>query len=373
MFSEVVGQKDVKKQIISQVGSGRVPHAILLSGPEGCGKLAFAVSLAQYLLCQHPKDYDACGVCPSCRMSLSFVHPDLHFVFPVVKGKSSDQPISDNFLEAWRRRLSNGFYFGLDDWMEDMNAEGSQPLIYSAESGVIQNKLALTPFFDGARVVVVWLAEKMNEECANKLLKIIEEPPARTYFLLVSNDTGRLLPTIVSRTQNISLRALSREEIAVRLRELEPGCPAEGIARSAEGNLTRAIRRMRENCNGEGNDFFDRFVQLMRECYRVDLKHLKEWSEDTASIGRENLKLFITYSLSLLRESFVYNFGHAELNYLTTEEERFVGGFSRFVNERNIVGMCKEMETAARDIEQNTNAKLVLFDLALQMIVLLKK
>ena len=168
MFSQVVGQTDIKERLLQEAQAGRVPHALLLSGPSGCGKLALAVSYAQYLLCHRPGAHDACGECPSCRTFTHFVHPDLHFVFPIIKYKTAESSVCDVYIDAWRKRLQAGLYFDLNDWLGDMKAENQQALIYAAEAAQIQRKLALKSTLGGRKAMIVWMPEKMNAECANK-------------------------------------------------------------------------------------------------------------------------------------------------------------------------------------------------------------
>ena len=218
-FRDVVGQEEVKQLLMSSVRGGKMPHALLLTGAEGSGKLPLALALARYLLCQNRSADDACGTCPSCRMMDRLAHPDLHFVFPIVRKKAGKDSVCDDYLPQWREMLERSAYVGLPQWMEKMDAGNQQPQIYVRESDEIQRKLSLKSSQGGYKVMVIWLPEKMNVECANKLLKLLEEPPAKTVFLLVSEQPDMLLATIVSRTQRISLHPLADEEIGRFLRE----------------------------------------------------------------------------------------------------------------------------------------------------------
>ncbi len=370
MFSQVVGQTDIKELLLREVREEHVPHALLLSGPPGCGKLALAVSFAQYLLCRRPGFGDACGECPSCRVAAHFVHPDLHFVFPIVRYKTAENSVCDIYLEEWRKRLESGLYFDLDDWLNDMKAENQQALIYAAEAARIQRKLALKPTLGGRKVLVMWMPEKMNAECANKLLKLVEEPPEATHFLLVSDEPEKILPTILSRTQQIEVKGIPYETLAEALRRIHSAADVEVLARSAEGSYTAALKSL-----ASGRDdvlFFDLFVRLMRLSYQRKIKEMRKWSEEVAAMGRERQKNFLAYFQRLLRENFIYNFRRPELNYMTGEESGFAKNFARFINERNVVGIMEELGNAQRDIGQNANPKIVFFDFALKMIVLLK-
>ena len=248
MFSQVVGQTDIKERLLQEAQAGRVPHALLLSGPSGCGKLALAVSYAQYLLCHRPGTHDACGECPSCRTFTHFVHPDLHFVFPIIKYKTAESSVCDVYLDAWRKRLQAGLYFDLNDWLGDMKAENQQALIYAAEAAQIQRKLALKSTLGGRKAMIVWMPEKMNAECANKLLKLIEEPPEQTNFLLVSDEPEKILPTILSRCQIYDFSRISINDMVEHLEHVaaQEGIEAEPealnvIAQKADGGMRDAL------------------------------------------------------------------------------------------------------------------------------------
>lgn len=369
MFKQVIGQDDIKARLINEARSGRVPHAILFTGPSGCGKLALAIAFARYLLCEHPSENDACGKCPSCRTSLGFVHPDLHFVYPIIKYKKTETSICEAYIKEWRQRLEQGLYFDLEDWLADMKAENQQVLIYAAESEQIQRKLSLKSTLGGRKVMVIWMPEKMHPTCANKLLKLIEEPPTDTIFLLVSDEPGKILPTILSRTQRIEVKGIAPSKIAEAIQQYHPAEDATLVARTAQGSYTaalKAIDRSRDN-----DLFLDLFIMLMRLSYQRKIKDMRKWSEQIASMGRERQKNFLDYCQRLIRENFIYNFRQPELNYMRQKEADFAKNFARFVNERNVIKIMDELSDAARDIEQNTNPKMVFFDFALKMIVLL--
>lgn len=371
LFKEVVGQDEIKDRLRREADEGRVAHALLFYGPEGCGKLPVALAFARYLLCNQPHDGEPCNACNSCRMTARWAHPDLHFVFPVVKYKDAAHSVSDVYLPEWRKQLGENVYFGLDEWLEDMQAGNQQAMIYSAESDAIQKKLSLKSNQGGKKVMIIWLPEKMNLECANKLLKLLEEPPAETHFLLISERLEAVLPTIVSRAQCIGMKGLSEDEIAgaLMLRNACDSDTARRVAHTANGNLIAAQQLLRSNA--DQNLFFDLFVILMRLSYQRKIKDLKKWSEQIAALGREKQKNFLAYSQKLIRENFIYNFRQPDLNYETMEEENFSRNFARFINERNVIHIMDELSLAQRDIEQNGNPKFVFFDFALKMIVLL--
>lgn len=372
-FRHVIGQQGVKEHLLQMVRENQLPHALMFCGPQGAGKLPLALAFARYLLCTEPADDDACGECAGCRMLDNWAHPDLHFSFPVYKGKSSDHPVSDNYLSAWRDQLMATPYFDTEIWLNDIKAENQQITFYVQESDALQKKLALKSSQGGRKVVLMWLPEKMSQEVANKLLKLIEEPPLHTYFLLVSEDPEMVLGTIQSRVQRINVPSLSEEEIANALVTLHavPEDLAQNIAHIARGNYTDALKRL--EAGNEQQQFFELFVQLMRSSYMRNLKELQAWTQDVKELGRERQKRMLEYFQRLLRENFMYNFRKEEMSFMTKEEEQFSQKFAPFINEINVIGIMDELSDAQRDIEQNVNAQMVFFDFALKMIILLKR
>ena len=372
-FRHVIGQQGVKEHLLQMVRENQLPHALMFCGPQGAGKLPLALAFARYLLCTEPADDDACGECAGCRMLDNWAHPDLHFSFPVYKGKSSDHPVSDNCLSAWRDQLMATPYFDTEMWLNDIKAENQQITFYVQESDALQKKLALKSSQGGRKVVLMWLPEKMSQEVANKLLKLIEEPPLHTYFLLVSEDPEMVLGTIQSRVQRINVPSLSEEEIANALVTLHavPEDLAQNIAHIARGNYTDALKRL--EAGNEQQQFFELFVQLMRSSYMRNLKELQAWTQDVKELGRERQKRMLEYFQRLLRENFMYNFRKEEMSFMTKEEEQFSQKFAPFINEINVIGIMDELSDAQRDIEQNVNAQMVFFDFALKMIILLKR
>lgn len=372
-FREVVGQKETKCQLVESVRSGKMPHALLFTGTPGSGKLPMALALARYLLCRHPLEDDACGSCPSCKMMDKLSHPDLHFAFPIVKRKPGHDSVCDDFLPQWREMLERNLYVDLPQWMLKIGAGNQQPQIYVRESDEIQRKLSFKSSQGGYKVMLVWLPEKMNTECANKLLKLLEEPPLKTVFLLVSEQPDSLLPTIVSRTQRINLHPLADDEIERFLRDryglVEED--AHDIARRSSGSLLKAVENIQ--LSEENRLCFELFVNLMRMAYRRDVRSLKTWSEQVAGMGRERQKNLLEYCQRMVRENFITNFRHPEMVYLNPDEEQFAVRFSPFINERNIISVMALLEEAQCHVEQNVNPKMIFFDMALRMIVEMKQ
>lgn len=381
LFREIIGQEAVKRQLRQSVREGRIPHAQLFAGISGIGKLQLALAYAQYLNCPHRTDEDSCGVCPTCLQFHKLQHPDLHFVFPIV---GSDE-VCDNFLESWREMILVNRYFDLDDWHRALGVETKQSMIYEKESGEILRKLSLKPYGDGYKVMIIWQPEKMNITTANKLLKLLEEPPERTVFLMVSEHPEQLLATIQSRVQTIRVPRLEAETIAAALVQegVAPG-RATDIARIANGSYLAAKKKAGEG--DENKQELRDFIALFRDAYTVgvlrdpqkkyeSLKRLRQWSLDMADskVGRERQKHFLQYAQQQVRENYIRNVGQPELNYQMEEERDFSVKFAPFIHSGNVEGIMNQLDLAERQIEQNGNAKMVFFDLCLQMIVLIKK
>lgn len=372
-MNNCIAQDNVKQRLLREVSEDRLPHALMIAGPRGTGKMALALALARLLLCQHPTPEGACGHCPACKMTEAWAHPDLHFTFPIIKKKSgSSVTLCDDYLPEWRNRLKKGLYFTINDWLDEMGAENQQATYYVTEADALLKKLALKSSQGGNRVIVMWLPERMNQETANKLLKVIEEPPSHTHFILVSEEPDKVLGTIISRTQRINVPLLSEQELqdVLTTRHAMPQNEAKILAHVAQGSYTEALRRM--TTGSEETIFFNLFVDLMRKCYMRQIKDMREWSETVSAMGRERQKNLLQYCQTLIRENFIYNFQQQEtLNYQTQQESDFSRNFARFINERNVIPIMEELSDAQRDIESNVNPRMVFFDFALKMIVLL--
>lgn len=369
-FKDVIGQEEAKQRLIREAKEGKIAHARLFCGPEGIGKLPLAIAFARYLSCNNPGENDACGVCPSCVKFNKLAHPDLHFVFPVIKKKAKDT-VSDDFISEWRELLSHTPYFNLNIWLEEMGAENQQAQIYVKESDEIIRKLSLKSSQGGYKIMIIWLPEKMNVECSNKLLKLLEEPPSQTIFLLISEEPDMLLTTIQSRTQRFTLYGIKEECIMERLQN-QYGLQekdANSIAHQSEGNFLKALESI--HLSEENKLFFDLFVNLMRLSYQRKIREMKQWSETLAAMGREKQKHFLSYCQRLVRENFIYNFQDPSLIFMNEEEQNFSKRFAPYINEKNVMGIMDELSEAQRHIEQNVNARMVFFDFSLKMIVLL--
>lgn len=376
-FRDVIGQQDVIERLVKDAQAGTVPHALLFCGPEGVGKLQTAIAFARYLLCRDKgTGADSCGTCPACVKMDKLVHPDLHFVFPVInKSKTSERStISDEEITPWRETVLDKQYFSFEEWLSAIDADNKQASIFVTESESIISKLSLKSVEGGYKIMIIWHAEKMNQQCANSLLKLLEEPPAQTVFILTTDAPEQMLETILSRTQRIDFRRIPEHEIASRLQgptyQLDDD-NAKKIAHLSGGSWLKAISALR--VNAESDEFFDYFTQLMRLSYGRKLKDLKRWSESIAGGGREWQKRFLAYCQRMIRENFICNFHNPDLNYMTEQERQFSVKFAPFVNENNIIGLMDMLSDAQRDIEQNVNSKMVFFDMSLKTIMLMKQ
>ncbi len=367
-FGDIVGLNNIKEHLIDSVQRGHVPHARIFQGASGVGKLPLAIAYARYLMCENREGDDSCGVCPSCQKINKFAHPDLHFVFPVIKSKTSDE-----YLPQWREFLESHKYFGLNDWLDFIKAENAQGLIYSKESDEIIRKLNLKVYEAPYKIMIIWLPEKMHESCANKLLKMIEEPPASTVFLLITEDAENVITTIRSRCQPLNIMALSSKEIsdALQTRYGLDGVAASSVAHISKGSFTKALQLIQNN--DENNYNFDLFKKMMRASVVKNIKDIKAIASELAGIGREKQKSYLLNSLRLFREYFIANLNVSEMVYLNNEEKEFGVRFAPFINESNIESFDDEFQTAFRQIEQNGNARIIFLDLCLKCTMLLKK
>ena len=362
-FDDIIGQKGVTARIIDEIDSGRLPHALLLCGPEGNGGFAIALAIADRLL----------GTGANSRAMLEKLqHPDLHFSFPVYRKESGKPCPCDKYITQFRTLALADPYFGYVEWMNAIDADKEQLVIYVDESDSLIKKLSLKSSQGGYKVSIIWLPEKMNAECANKMLKLLEEPPGGTVFLLVSEHPELLLPTIRSRTQAISVPRMSNDDIydVLTSRYGINHADALVISRSSYGNLTAALRSI--NAGSEQEEFFNLFVELMRLAYVRKVKEMKHWSDTVAAMGRECQKRFLAYSQRMVRENFIHNFRISDIVHMDDREQQFAVKFAPYINERNVIGIMNELSLAARDIAQNANGKIVFFDFALKMIVLIK-
>lgn len=364
-FRDVVGQDIVKEKLIASVHRNRISHGQLFSGLPGSGGLPLALAFARYLSCSNPGEVEACGHCDGCIKMEKLIHPDVHFTFPVIPKKSGSPPVSADYMKTWRETLLKHPYISYQEWMQELNAENKQGNITVSEGREIIKKCHMQPFLGGYKIFIIWLPEFLRES-GNVLLKVLEEPPGDAVFMLVTENTGMVLNTILSRTQQVFLHKLDDEAIQTGLMgrlDIEES-EAQRVSYLADGNFNKALRIAKE---GFESDHFKEFQEWSRICYVLKPTQLLEKIEQIATKGRETQKNFLHYGLNIMREAMLYNECEGRLNRLTGEEEDFAKNFGKVITRRNLPGIADAMEKAHYYIERNANPKIVLLNLSLQL------
>lgn len=372
-FKNIVGHREVKKRLIESVKNNRISHAQLFLGSEGNGNFLLALAYARYVNCEAPTDEDSCTKCSSCIKYENLQHPDLNFFYPNAIGNEvKTEPSSKKFLKQWIEFLSKREYFILKDWMDHISAGERLSLIKNQDSQDIIKSLSLKNFESKYKVVIIWWPEKMNIECSNKILKVLEEPNPNSLFLLVGHNTDELLATITSRVQIIKVGDLSTSEVKQGLLEKE-GVPedlAESLANMSDGNFHKALELVN---NPDGDEkFIDLFQTWMRLCYVVDYLNLEKWVEEIHKMGRIKQKDFLEYGLRVFRECMIYNYASPNMNSLHRKEEIFNSKFSKFIHGGNILPIINLFEHTHTSILRNGYAKIAFMNLSLKMCNLLK-
>lgn len=369
-FSDIIGHDSAKHRLIEMANSQRLPHALLISAPVGSGEMMLARAFIQYLHCTGRRhgDSDSCGSCPSCRCHESLNHVDLHFVYPILK-KGSGTTLCDDYMPEWREFMADDPWMDFRKWPSLLGKPNGQPVIYVDEADNLRRKLAMSARISDLNVALVWLPEKMNSATANSLLKLIEEPEPGSLFVMVSNSPAEIIPTIYSRCQRIELRRLSDDDVVTAIGSGLDRADALAAAHVAEGNCIAARDALG---SAESNRNLDLFIRLMRLAYQRKVSELKIWSEELAALGRDAICRFLEYCQRMVRENFILNLHEPALNYMTVNENMFSARFCPFINERNVERLIAEFNEAEIDIRGNAGAKIVLFDLAVKVIILIK-
>ena len=374
-FKDVIGQSAVKQRLIQSVRENHVSHAQLFLGPAGSGKLPLALAYAQYILCPNRTENDSCGVCPTCQKMQKLVHPDLHFVVPTNTTKSvKSNPESDLFMEEWREfAMKNDGYFNDTDWYAFLDIENKQGYMSVRDAASLLRKLSMKSYEGEYKIAIIWMAEKMRVETANKLLKLLEEPPEKTVFLLIAEDAEELLATIKSRTALVKIPAIDLSSIEAALID-RLGCnpqQAHDAAMISEGNWLTAIHSVQDS--EEHKFFFTTFQQWMRLCFKAAYSELIDFSANIKTLGRERQKELLDYGLRIIRNSLLFNNNLAGIVMLPDDEKTFNSKFSPFINPANLEQIAQLFEEAIRQIERNGNAQIIFTDVGFKMVGLLKK
>jgi DNA polymerase-3 subunit delta' len=371
LYEQIVGQQEAKKRLIKMVNESRVPHALLFSGKEGSGNLPAALAFAQHLFCKQKTGNGSCGTCASCNKVAKLIHPDLHFVFPIAKSK--DVKSSNDLIKEFREAFLNQPYLSLNDWFNELSAENKQPIIPVEESNDILRKLSYTSYEGSYKIMIIWQPEKMNAEAANKLLKILEEPPDETIFILVTTQPDQLLATIISRVQQIPFYNCSEQEIAdalVKNYKVNPDV-AKQSAMLSNGNYGEAIGLLTQN--DDNVSFLTNFQTFMRIALKFDCNKALHWIDDNATIGREKQKQFFQYGLEVFRDSLMFNYGSKDLVRLSGQEKQFLEKFAPFITQKNYEKLVEEFNNNYYYIERNANPKILFMDLILKTNELINK
>ena len=379
-FSEILGQDYIKSHLIHSAQAGRIPHAQLFVGPEGCGTLPMAIAYAQYILCQNPGNENQGGN-EACNVKFDTLsHPDLHFIYPTVTTEGvKSKPKSADFVQEWREFLTAHPYAGLFNWYQTLGVQNKQGEIRVEDAQEILKSLALKSYEGGYKVMIVWMAEKLNIAASNKLLKILEEPMDKTLFILIAENEEDIIQTIRSRCQVLQFNRLADQVIADELvarQNLDPR-NASKIAHQAQGNYNKALQLLHED--GEDALFEKWFVDWVRGAFRAKgnaaaVGDLIGWSEQIAALGRETQKKFLHYCIDMFRQALLLNYQATSLVYMEPKIEKFkLENFAPFVNGNNINDIFKELSDAVYHIERNGNAKIVLTDLSIKLTRLIDK
>jgi DNA polymerase-3 subunit delta' len=380
LFSEILGQEYIKNHLTKSASSGRIPHAQLFVGPEGCGTLAMAIAYAQYILC-HNTDGENTNGNESCNLKFNSIsHPDLHFIFPTVTTEDvKTKPKSLDFMADWRQFVAENPYGGLFDWYKILGVQNKQGEIRVDDAQEILKLLSLKSYEGGHKIVIAWMAEKMNVTASNKLLKLLEEPPEKTVFILIAENEEDIIQTILSRCQVLHFGGLSEKVIAdsLILKENIEASLADKIAHQSQGNYNKALLLLDEE--SEELPFEEWFVSWVRAAFRAKgnaeaIQDLILWSEQIAGLGRETQKKFLNFCIDMFRQALMLNYETKKLVYMETKVPKFqLENFAPFVNGNNINDIFKELSDAMYHIERNGNAKIILTDLSIKLTRLIHK
>ncbi|CAG5073339.1 DNA polymerase III subunit delta' [Dyadobacter sp. CECT 9623] len=362
LFKDIPGLEPIKSTLRRSVKNSHLAHAQLFDFPPGGAGLAMALAFSTYINCENKQEDDACGTCASCFKMGKLIHPDFHFIFPIATSKKTDGKTSEAFLPLWRTFLLENPYRVLPDWLDFISAENKQGNISVEEARGILRKLSVKAYEGEYKILLIWKPDIMNAASSNAILKILEEPPEKTLFLLVSDQSDKLLTTIISRTQRITIPAFSDDEIRSYLKKQDI---SESIVNQAtylcDGNLSEALKLVQE----DEDDRSGWFAGWMRSCYKYDVSHLVKLADGYDVMPKERQKGLLEYALRLFRDMLIWSNGAGELLRVPQEELTFVQNFSKAVTFDSLERMVGEVNTAHYHIERNVRAKMVFLDLSL--------
>jgi len=374
LFKDIAGQAEVKQRLINTVHDHRISHAQLFLGPQGSGKLAMALAYAQYINCSGRSNGNACGSCPSCIKYQKLIHPDLHFIFPVATTKKvTRNPVSKNFYKEWRELLPETHYYpSLSDWYKKMEIENKQAIINAEDCSEIIRTLSYKSYESEYKVMIIWMVEKLFHSAAPKILKILEEPPEKTLFILISENQDQIINTILSRTQIVKFPALKDEDVRGYLdkRNITGNYDEAAMLRVAGGNLRKAMLFAEDSGSDSAN--FDLFTRWMRLCYKIKVREVADFADQMARNGREAQKNFLNYAMHFMRQCLLMHFKEDRDISLNARELDFSKNFYPFIHTANISGIYEELNTAVYHIERNANASILFMDLSLRINELLR-
>lgn len=379
-FSEILGQENIKSHLTKSANLGRIPHAQLFVGPEGSGTLAMAIAYAQYIICSN-QNAENSGSNEACNLKFNKIsHPDLHFIYPTVSTEDvKTKPKSIDFITEWRQFLSENLYGSLFDWYQMLGVKNKQGEIRVDDAQEILKSLALKSYEGGYKIMIIWMADKLNTAASNKLLKLLEEPTDKTVFILISENEEDIIQTIRSRCQVLHFNGLPEKIIADALvsRENIESKTAVKIAHQAQGNYNKALQLLQPDSESV---FFEKcFVDWVRAAFRAKgnaaaIQDLIQWSEQIAGLGRETQKKFLHFCIDMFRQALLLNYQTPSLVYIEPQVEKFkLENFAPFVNGNNINDIFQELSDAMYHIERNGNAKIILTDLSIKLTRLIHK
>lgn len=370
-FSSVVGQANMKRHLVQMAQRGSIPHAMLFSGPEGNGALPLAMAFAQFILCDNPGNDDSCGSCSHCKKVSGIQHPDVHYSYPFFNKTGSEKTTSVDYWQSWLPQVVSNPYMGVEQWRSELTNENRQLFIPVSEAHFIIQRLSNKSFMGKYKIQIIWMAEYLNPIAANTLLKLLEEPPSGTVFLLVAVSTEQMLATILSRVQHVRVPSIAEQDMAEALSLRFPHCDGKEINHYANGDWNRALQLV--NDENPNIAYLKNFQEWMRVAFKKDMFQIIKWTEAMHGKSREDQKQFLLYALDQIRQNLILNAAGQELVRMNGDESAFSEKFSRYINDHNALEFYSYLQDALNDITRNAYTKVVFADLTIRAHYLLLK